>query len=110
MEHTLTQSRLFYRKTAGQYHSAKGAIVETIGKLTGSSSWQRSGRREHEQGQAEYNHARTMGHAQGTTLTDRLGGMKNAGRGGLSRGGCTCALLLLVWLLTRRVGNARRRK
>jgi len=97
MEHTLTQSRLFYRKTAGQYHSAKGAIVETIGKLTGSSSWQRSGRREHEQGQAEYNHARTMGHA-------------NAGRGGLSRGGCTCALLLLVWLLTRRVGNARRRK
>ena len=102
---------MIYRKTTGQFHSAKGAIVATIGKLTGSSSWQRSGRREHEQGQAEYNYAKTMARVQGSTLTHRLAGMKTGGRQGLSRGAQDCfALLLLAWVLTFHVGNARRWK
>lgn len=34
-------------KTTGQYHSAKGTVVEAVGNLTGAQSWQQSGQQEH---------------------------------------------------------------
>ena len=34
-------------KTSGQYHSAKGTVVEAVGNLTGAQSWQQSGQQEH---------------------------------------------------------------
>jgi uncharacterized protein YjbJ (UPF0337 family) len=59
-------------KASGQYQSVKGTIVETIGNLTGSSSWTKSGKEEHTAGEAEQTAAQTKGYVEGTT--DRLGG------------------------------------
>jgi uncharacterized protein YjbJ (UPF0337 family) len=59
-------------KSTAQYHSIKGTVTETIGDLTGATSWQQSGREEHAQGEAEYNAARAKGYVDGTT--DRLTG------------------------------------
>ena len=69
-------TRLFYSKTTGQYRSMKGTVVETIGNMTGSEAWQKSGRDEHAQGEAEYNAAQTKGFTQG--VQDRLVGKKDA--------------------------------
>ena len=44
--------------------------------MTGSESWQQSGRDEHAQGEAEYKAAQAKGYAEGTM--DRLGGKKDA--------------------------------
>jgi uncharacterized protein YjbJ (UPF0337 family) len=59
-------------KTTGQYHSIKGTVTETIGDLTGATSWQQSGREEHAQGETEYNAARIKSYVDGAT--DRLTG------------------------------------
>jgi uncharacterized protein YjbJ (UPF0337 family) len=50
----------------------KGAVVETIGNLTGSTAWNQSGKQEHAAGEAEYNAAQAKGYAEGTL--DRVGG------------------------------------
>jgi uncharacterized protein YjbJ (UPF0337 family) len=66
----------FTSKTSGQYHSVKGTVVETVGNLTGATSWQQSGREEHAAGEAEYNAAQAKAYAEGTM--NRLAGKKDA--------------------------------
>ncbi|EGN99977.1 hypothetical protein SERLA73DRAFT_180327 [Serpula lacrymans var. lacrymans S7.3] len=62
-------------KTSGQFHSAKGTVNETIGSLTGATSWQQSGKDEHAKGESEYNAAKGKGYVEGTT--DRIVGKKD---------------------------------
>ncbi|KAG6853472.1 hypothetical protein C0991_004146 [Blastosporella zonata] len=63
-------------KTSGQFHSTKGTVVETVGNLTGSTSWQQSGKKEHAEGEAEYKGAQAKGYTEGTV--DRLAGYKDS--------------------------------
>ncbi|KAF9475468.1 hypothetical protein BDN70DRAFT_883667 [Pholiota conissans] len=62
-------------KTSGQFHSVKGTAVETVGNLTGATSWQQSGKEEHAAGEGEYKAAQAKGYAEG--LTDRVTGKKD---------------------------------
>jgi uncharacterized protein YjbJ (UPF0337 family) len=63
-------------KATGQYHSVKGTVVETVGNLTGATSWQQSGKEEHMAGEAETKAAQARGYAEGTM--DRVEGKKDA--------------------------------
>ncbi|EDR07957.1 uncharacterized protein LACBIDRAFT_190777 [Laccaria bicolor S238N-H82] len=63
-------------KTSGKFHSAKGTAVETVGDLTGATSWQQSGKQEHAAGEGEYKAAQGKGYTEGTS--DRFTGKKDA--------------------------------
>jgi len=49
----------------------KGTAVETVGNVTGLSSWQQSGKEEHAAGEAELSAAKTKGLLR-VVLTDLL--------------------------------------
>ncbi|KAH9939160.1 hypothetical protein B0H21DRAFT_698588, partial [Amylocystis lapponica] len=69
-------------KTTGQYHSLKGTVVQSIGDLTGATTWQQSGKDEHAQGEAEYNAAQLKGYAEGAV--DRATGKFDAVAGAVT--------------------------
>ena len=73
---------VFCRKSTGQLHSAKGAILETVGNLTGNQNLKQSGREEHAAGQREVEAAKAKNVAEG--VTDRAVGKKDAVVGGLT--------------------------
>lgn len=63
-------------KLNAQANSAKGTAEQTIGDLTGSTSWKSSGKEDQAKGQAEYKGAQAKGYGEGTL--DRLAGAKDS--------------------------------
>jgi uncharacterized protein YjbJ (UPF0337 family) len=70
-----------------EFHSAKGNIVESIGGLTGSTDWQRSGQEEHARGEAEVNAAKAKGQSPGYCLLSHWCSYVEIGVIGYAEGG-----------------------
>ena len=106
----------FHSKVTGQFHSVKGTVVETIGDLTGATSWSQSGRDEHAQGETEYNAAQAKQNVEGAA--DRIGGKVDAVVGAVTgdrqqemSGKLTFDILgLACWADERPPGNIRHDK
>jgi len=80
-------------KPAGQLHSVKGTVVETVGNLTGSANLQQSGREEHAAGETEVTAANTK--LQTDAVKDKVTGVKDSVVGAVTndksqqaQGGC----------------------
>lgn len=61
-----------YSRINGQYHTAKGALRETFGRVLGLSGVKARGKIERTRGKTEYHAARATGYANGTG--NRVGG------------------------------------
>lgn len=59
---------------SGQFHSAKGNVVDAIGNATGSTEWQKSGKEEHAAGEGEIKAAQAKQWAEGAA--DQVSGYK----------------------------------
>ncbi|TIA90920.1 hypothetical protein E3P99_01320 [Wallemia hederae] len=59
-------------KSSGIYHSVKGNVVESVGTVTGSEEWKKSGQKEHVDGEAEQKAAQIKNTAEG--IYDQVAG------------------------------------
>ncbi|EOR00316.1 hypothetical protein E3P92_01454 [Wallemia ichthyophaga] len=67
-------------KSTGMYHSVKGNVVESVGTVTGSEEWKKSGQKEHVDGEAEQKAAQIKDTATGMydQAAGRVQGVKAA--------------------------------
>ncbi|KAE8211470.1 hypothetical protein CF327_g4779 [Tilletia walkeri] len=59
-------------KVSGQYNSAVGSAKETVGNLTGATSWTQAGQEQHAKGEAEIKAAQAKQYADG--LSNQVSG------------------------------------
>ncbi|KAL9940722.1 hypothetical protein V8E36_000210 [Tilletia maclaganii] len=59
-------------KASGQYNSVAGTVKETIGNVTGATSWTEAGQEQHAKGEAEIKAAQAKQYADG--LSNQVSG------------------------------------
>lgn len=70
-------------KSSGKYDSTIGSAKVTLGRMTGTESWQRAGAEQRTRGQSEYEAARTQEYAEG--MKSQMGGREHAIAGAVAR-------------------------
>ena len=70
-------------KSSGKYNSTVGSAKETLGRMTGTESWQRAGAEQRTRGQSEYEAARTQEYAEG--MRGQMSGREHAIAGAVAR-------------------------